>query len=255
MVKCTDIILFMERLAPGELAEKWDNTGLLVGNREAEIKKIMLCLDVTMVSIEEAIKQKADLIISHHPVIFDELKQLSEQDFKGKQLYKLIQNGLSVYSAHTNLDYADPGVNTCLANAIGIHDAVMMGKGPGMCGMLGEKKSLDEFISHVKSSLQAPFLRVIGHAPSGVWKAAVFSGSFDGDLKAVLECGADVLVTGDLKYHTALDALEAGLCIIDAGHFSTEKVVLPYLAGRLGEEYPDVEVFICKEENDPFTYR
>jgi dinuclear metal center YbgI/SA1388 family protein len=255
MVKCADVISFMERLAPGELAENWDNTGLLVGDSKANIKKILLCLDVTMASIDEAIAQKANLIITHHPVIFDELKQLTEQDFKGKQLYKLIRNGLSVYSAHTNLDYVNPGVNTCLADVLGIRDAVMMGKGPGICGMLEKKMSFDEFTGHVKNSLQAPFLRVVGHAPSGIRKAAVFSGSFDGDLKSVIESGAEALVTGDLKYHTALDACEAGLCILDAGHFSTEKVVLPYLARRLGEQFPDVGILLCKDENDPFTYR
>lgn len=255
MIKCVDIISFMERLAPQELAESWDNTGLLVGNSEGNIKKILICLDITMASIDEAIAQKADLIITHHPVIFDELKRLNEQDFKGKQLNKLIRNNLSVYSAHTNLDYPDPGVNSCLADALGIHDVVMMGKGPGKCGMLEQKMSLDEFISHVKSSLQAPLLRVVGHAPSGIRKAAVFGGSFDGDLQSVIESGADALVTGDLKYHAALDACEAGLCILDAGHFSTEKVVLPYLARRLREEYPDVEILLFQDENDPFTHR
>jgi len=255
MVKCTDVISFMERLAPGELAENWDNTGLLVGNGEANIKKIMLSLDVTMASIEEAVAKKADLIITHHPVIFDDVKRLTEQDFKGKQLYKLIRNGLSVYSAHTNLDYANPGVNSCLADILGVQYTVIMGKGPGICGLLEKKMSLDGFICHVKSSLQAPFLRVVGNAPSGIRKVAVFSGSFDGDLKTVIDSGADALVTGDLKYHIALDACEAGLCIIDAGHFSTERVVLPYLARKLSEQFPEIGIFICQGENDPFTYR
>ena len=255
MAKCSDIISFMERLAPQELVENWDNTGLLVGSREGSIKKILICLDITMATIDEAITQKADLIITHHPVIFNELKRLNEDDIKGKQLYKLIRNNLSVYAAHTNLDYANPGVNSCLADILGVCKAVMMGNGPGKCGVLEEKMSLDEFIGHVKSSLQTPFLRVVGHAPSSIQKVAVFSGSFDDDLKSVMESGAEVLVTGDLKYHTALDASEAGLCILDAGHFNTEKIVLPYLAGRIGEAFPDVEIFLCQDENDPFTHR
>ncbi len=255
MIKCTEIISFMERIAPGELAENWDNIGLLVGNREKNIRKILICLDITMASIDEAISQNADLIISHHPVIFDELKRLNDEDFKGKQLYKLIRNGLNVYSAHTNLDYATPGVNSCLAETLEIYNAVIMGRGPGICGMLDEKMGFDEFINHVKSKLQVPFLRAIGHNPAEIRKVAVFSGSFDGDLKSLIESGAEALVTGDLKYHTALDAREAGLCIIDAGHFSTESVVLPYLARKLGEQYPDVEILLCRSEIDPFTYR
>lgn len=252
MVKCDEIIMFLEKLAPKELAEEWDNIGMLVGNEEELISRIMICLDVTMASINEAVAKKADLIITHHPVIFNGIKRISKQEFKGKQIYELIQSGISIYSAHTNLDYADPGVNTCLASALGIHDTVMMGKGPGKCGMLAQKMNLEEFTHHVKKSLQVPFLRLVGHAASDVQKIAVFSGSFDGNLEAVMKSGADVLVTGDLKYHTALDAREAGLCIIDAGHFSTEKIVLPYLAQLIGETFPDVEIFTFTEECDPF---
>lgn len=252
MVKCAEIITFLEKLAPRELAEEWDNTGLLVGNREDQINRIMICLDITTASINEAVAKKADLIITHHPVIFSGIKQITEQESKGKQLYRLIQNGLSVYSAHTNLDYANPGVNSCLADTLGIHDTVMMGKWPGKCGMLEQKMSLKEFTHYVKKCLQTPFLKVVGHAASGVRKVAVFSGSFDGNIEAVLESGADVLVTGDLKYHAALDAQEAGLCIIDAGHFSTEKVVLPYLAQAIGEAFPDLDIILYTGECDPF---
>lgn len=252
MVKCEEIILCLEKLAPKELAEEWDNIGLLVGDEEDTISRVLICLDVTMASINEAVAKKAELIITHHPVIFDEIKRLSKQEFKSKQIYELIQNGINVYSAHTNLDYADPGVNTCLASSLGIHDAVMMGKGPGKCGMLAQKMNLEEFTRHVKKSLQVPFLRVVGNATSDIQKVAVFSGSFDGDLEAVVESGANVLVTGDLKYHTAMDAQEAGLCIIDAGHFSTEKIVLPYLVQVISGAFPDVEIFTFTEERDPF---
>ncbi len=252
MVKCSEIIEFLKKLAPQELAEEWDNTGLLVGNSDDSIKRIMICLDVTFASINEAASKKAELIITHHPVIFEGIKRITKQEFKGKQLYKLIQNGISVYSAHTNLDYADSGVNACLASSLGIHDVVMMDKGPGKCGMLEQRMSLEEFTCRVKESLQVPFLRVVGHVDSDIQKVAVFSGSFDGDLDAVLQSGADVLVTGDLKYHTALDAREAGLCIVDAGHFNTEKVVLPYLAQVIGYAFPEVEIILYNEESDPF---
>jgi len=255
MIKCAEIISFMEELAPKTLKEEWDNTGLLVGNRDAAIKRVLVCLDITMASIKEALSRKADLIITHHPVIFNGVKRLDEQDFKGKQLYKLIQNGLCVYAAHTNLDYADKGVNTCLALALGVRNTEILGNGPGKCGKLERKYSMDEFISYVKKRLNVPFLRIAGYAPSGIRKVAVFSGSFDGNLDAVIESNCDVLITGDLKYHTALDAVEAGLCIIDAGHFGTERVVLPYLAKELGKAFPSIEVIQYQEEKDPFiTY-
>jgi dinuclear metal center YbgI/SA1388 family protein len=252
MIDCSQVISFFEQLAPQELTQSWDNTGLLVGSRQGAVNRILVCLDVTNASVNEAIAKKADLIVTHHPVIFKELKRLNEDDMKGKLLYSLIKNDISVYSAHTNLDYAISGVNTQLALALGINDAEVMGEGPGKCGVLKQEVKLDDFLLCVKQSLNAPFLKVIGHVDSLVRKVAVFSGSFDDDLETVIESGADVLVTGDLKYHTALDALENGLCIVDAGHFSTERVVLPFIRDKLAESFKDVEVLLFEEEKDPF---
>ncbi len=253
MTKCSQVISFFEQLAPQELTQYWDNTGLLIGNRQGTVNRILVCLDVTSASVSEAIAKEVDLIVTHHPVIFKELKRLNEDDIKGRLLYSLIQNGISVYSAHTNLDYAISGVNAQLTFALGIHDAVIMGKGPGKCGVLEQKTKLDDFLLCVKKSLNAPFLKVVGHADSGVRKVAVFAGSFDDDLGTVIESGADVLVTGDLKYHTALDALEAGLCVVDAGHFSTESVVLPFIRNQLADRFRDVDVQVFSDEKDPFS--
>lgn len=252
MTKCSQVISFFEQLAPQELTQCWDNTGLLVGDRQGVVNRILICLDITSASVNEAIVKKADMIVTHHPVIFKGLKRLNEDDIKGKLLYSLIKNGISVYSAHTNLDYADLGVNTQLALTLGIHDVAVMDMGPGKCGVLEQKAKLDDFLLHVKKSLRTPFLKVVGCADSGVEKVAVFGGSFDDNLEMVIESGADVLVTGDVKYHTAIDAIEAGLCIIDAGHFNTEKVVLPFIAGQLTANFPHADVLLFEGEKDPF---
>ena len=255
MTKCQEIITFIERIAPRELAEEWDNIGLMVGSRDTEVHQIMLCMDITGVTLEEAVKNKADLIVTHHPVIFKGLKSLTEDGAKGRLLHQLIRNHINVYSAHTNLDFAVTGVNTCLAEVLGVKESTVFGKGPGRVGHLEHKIDLQDFIQQVKSILNDPFVRVVGKAEQGVQRVAVFSGSFDDDLEAVLQCGADVVVTGDLKYHTALDAVEAGLCIVDAGHFNTERVVLPALAAELVKAFPDIEVFCSQQETDPFhTY-
>jgi len=252
MTKCSRVIDFFEQLAPRELTEYWDNTGLLVGNRHANVNRILVCLDVTSASVNEAIAKKADLIVTHHPVIFKELKSLNEDDTKGKLLYSLVKNGIGVYSAHTNLDYADAGVNTQLTLTLGIRNVEVMGNGPGKCGVLEQRMKLDDFLDHVQKGLKTPFLKVVGHADAGVGKVAVFGGSFDDDLGVVIDSGADVIVTGDVKYHTAIDAIEAGLCIVDAGHFNTESVVLPYIADQLAGKFPDVEVLLFDDEKDPF---
>lgn len=255
MIKCKDIMSFMEKIAPRELAEEWDNVGLLLGNRDNEVKKILLCMDVTAASAKYAVNNGADLIISHHPFIFKKLGRLVENDAKGNVIYALIRNNISVFAAHTNLDFAEAGVNDCLAAALGIVNAEIYGNGPGKIGVLQNEMKLTDFIDKVKSALDTKKLRVIGNTERGIKKAAVFSGSFDGDLDAVKNTNADVLVTGDIKYHTALDACAEDMCIIDAGHFNTEKIVLPSLAKRIGENFPGIEIMLFTDEEDPFiTY-
>ena len=252
MVKCCDIMNFIEQIAPCELAEKWDNVGLMVGNSEHRVEKVMLCLDITNASVAESLENKTDLIVTHHPVIFRGLNRLIEDEPKGSLLYALIRNGINVYTAHTNLDNAISGINSHLAKMLGLNDIVIFGEGPGKAGILDSRMSLRDFIKHVKNVLDVPFVRLVGKADQGVQRVAVFSGSFDDNLEAVIRSQADILVTGDIRYHTALDARESGLCIVDAGHFNTEKIVLPALAKALRGNFPEVEVYCFQKEEDPF---
>lgn len=252
MIKCSDVMKYIEQLAPGELAEDWDNIGLLLGSSSQSVSKIMVCLDVTTEALLAAVSKNVNLIVTHHPVIFKGIKKICEDGAKGKQLYTAISNGISIISAHTNLDYAENGVNVKLAEAIGLKNTEVLGKGPGRIGVLNERMSFDYFIEKVKRGLEVPFVRTVGSAGSGIYRVGVFSGSFDDDLEAIIESGADAVVTGDLKYHTALDAREAGLCLIDAGHFGTERVILPYLAAVLAERFPETEVIHYRQERDPF---
>lgn len=252
MVQCSDILDMFEKLAPSELAEDWDNTGLLVGRNDKNIKKIMLCLDITKASADEAVRSNVDLIISHHPVIFRSLSKIIESEPKGNILYTLIRNDICAYAAHTNLDFAESGVNTLLAEILNLKNVALYGEGPGKTGMLPNIVSLHEFIMYVKSVLNADSVRAVGEPDAKISKAAVFSGSFDNNLNALLQSGADVLVTGDLKHHTVLDLREAGLSAIDAGHFNTEVIILPVLADIIKNRFPDIEVFCFKKEEEPF---
>ena len=251
MTYCNDIISFLERAAPPELAEEWDNIGLLVGSSTNTVNKILVCLDVTRAAIDEAVDKGADMLVTHHPVIFKGIKRLDENEMTAGLLYSLIKNNICVYSAHTNLDFAEQGVSTCLADTLGLKQLTVLGKGPGKIGILEKECSLEEFIIRVKTRLNVPYVRVAGKTDSQINKAAVFSGSFDDDLEALRASGANVLVTGDLKYHTALDARETGLCVIDAGHFNTEKVVLPALASALQKSFSDIDVICFGDETDP----
>ncbi|MGE5615137.1 MAG: Nif3-like dinuclear metal center hexameric protein [Bacillota bacterium] len=251
MPKCKDIISYIEETARPELAEKWDNTGLLIGSGNEDVERILLSLDVTQASVQEAIEKNVDLILTHHPVIFKSINRLNPDEATGRLIYSLVKSGISVYTAHTNMDYAEAGVNTQLADRLGLKNTAVMGNGPGRFGETDKEYSLDEFASMVKKRLNTKHVRVVGKPAADIRSAAVFSGSFDDDLEAFKKTGADVLVTGDVKYHTALYARESGLCIIDAGHFATEAVILPFFKDMIKDVFPDVEV-ICFRDEDPF---
>jgi GTP cyclohydrolase I len=254
-----DFISVFENLYPKSLAEEWDNVGLMVGRGDKEVQKVMLCLDVTTKVIEECKKENIDLIVSHHPFIFKGIKNITDKDFKGQSILEAIRNDISVISLHTNLDAAKDGVNDVLAKTIKLekishwgNEAKGEGTSFGKIGDLEQEMKWEAFLSQVKTNLSLNHIRCVGRRDL-VKKVAVFSGSFDGDLKALKASGADVLLTGDLKYHTAMDALEEGLCLIDAGHFGSEIIVLKQLEKVINENFKEIDVFISQNERDPFV--
>lgn len=259
-----EILEYINEFAPWKYAEEWDNVGLMLGSRNCEVKKLMVCMDVTSKTIREAIDQKADLIVSHHPFLFSKLNSIDFDTVKGQQISELIRNNICVISAHTNLDVAAGGVNDTLAKAVGLTDVGMLKAyvpkgtgtelGMGKIGELPAKLSFSEFINNVKAKLGTANLRIIGVQPEFVKNAAVFCGSFDGDLEAIKRSGVDVLLTGDLKYHTALDAAEMGLCIIDAGHFATEHLITNKLKEILKNRFNKAEIVCSEQEKDPFIF-
>lgn len=363
-VRCSEITKYIEEFAPAHLAEDWDNVGLLLGNYENEIKRVMVCLDITSKIAEDAVKKQVDLIVSHHPLIFKGFKRINENDPKGKIIYKLIKNDINIYCAHTNFDVAEGGMNNLLAGllelkqvrnlksykteklykvvvfvpeesvdrvrdsmssagagwignysdcsfmvkgigtfrplkntnpyigkqgnlekvdefrletivpqknlsrvigsmidahpyeevAYDIYPLQLKGKeyGLGKVGMLDTPVTFDDFIRMVKSRLDIKNVRVIGSVDNNISKVAVFCGSFDESWADVIREGADILVTGDIKYHTALDIIEMGLCVIDAGHFNTEKIMVSRMAGILKERFSKIEVISNDLEEDPF---
>lgn len=262
-ITCQDIALLLEEIAPVKLAENWDNTGFMLGSMKKSIKCILLCMDVTSMVAAEAAQKKADLVISHHPLLFKGLKRVVEDDWKGNIIYNLIRNDISVYSVHTNLDAAENGINLKLAEKLGLEGLENLkdtfiqkldGKkyGLGKVGRLKRPMQLPDFINYVKTLLDTEYIRLVGSIEKPVEKVAVFCGSFDDDLTVLEGRNIDVLVAGDIKYHTAMDAREMGKCIIDAGHFNTERVILPELAVLIKDKFHDVKVFCSNMEDDPF---
>ncbi len=263
-MKLEEILDYLNELAPWAYAEEWDNVGLMVGSRQGEIKRILLCLDVTSKVIKEAIDCDVQLIISHHPFLFSKLNKLDFDTIKGQQIQALVTKGISVISAHTNLDVAIGGVNDTLAEAIGLKHLKPLKKyiplgfkdnlGLGKLGVMEQETEFNEFLNLLKQNLDITNLRLIGTHPDRVQNVAVFCGSFDVELDYLKSLQPDVLITGDLKYHDAMDAREMGLCIIDVGHFSSERVILPKLQKVLAERFESVEIICSKMESDPFIF-
>ena len=237
-----EILNYINELAPWKYAGEWDNVGLMLGSRTCEVKKIMICMDVTSKVIGEAIDVAANLIVSHHPFLFSKLNSVDLDTMKGKQISILIKNDISVISAHTNLDVAVGGVN----------DTLDMGL--GKVGELSARLCFEEFIIMVKKNLDIDNLRIIGEQSKIVKKVAVFCGSFDVDLDIIKRHDVDVLITGDMKYHTALDAREMGLCILDVGHFASEHLIVNKLKKALENRFSNIEIVCSTLEKDPFIF-
>lgn len=359
-----EIADFMEEWAPLHLAEDYDNVGLLVGSRKTCVKNVMVCLDVTNDVVDEAVRSNINLIISHHPLIFKGIKRINEDDFQGGIIYKLIRNNIGVYSAHTNLDCTQNGVNENLARSLELQDIKILksykveklykvvifvpegheakvreaigragggfignysdctfmiqgtgtfrplnGSNPyigtsdklerveefrietvvsqkdlnsvlnamrkvhpyeeiaydvypleinakeyghGNVGVLKNPLTLAEFVEMVKKNLNIENLRIIGEKVGVIKNVAVYCGSFDPSIISAVKAKADILVTGDVKYHDALDMVQMGMCAVDGGHHNTERIILPILKKKLSEKFQSINVIMNDVEKDPF---
>lgn len=245
MSTVTHIYDAIDRLAPFWLTMDFDNTGILVGDRNREIACALLALDCTPAVVEQARQLGAQLIITHHPVIFHPLKRVNEDAV----VYQLIRSDIAVISAHTNLDIAQGGVNDALASAISLRDCrglellnEQTGAWLGRIGTLPEPLSPESFAAHVKSCLNAASVKFAA-TPRAIRTVALCSGSGADRLDAAISAGADALLTSEVKQHEYLAATAAGISIFDAGHFDTEDIVIEPLRDYLAKEIPDVHFF------------
>lgn len=223
-MKVLDILEFLEKLAPLELAEPWDNCGLLIGDKNSDVLKTLVALDVTEAVVCEAIKIGANLIISHHPVIFRDIKHIRDQ----KNIILAIKNDISIISMHTNLDKTF--VNDILAEKLELSNIQSLEL--GKIGTLKAPMHINDFIVYVKEKLNIDSIS-FANATDTVYKLAVIGGSGGSFLGKTQD--ADTFITGDISYHTFLDAVDMGKNIIDAGHFATENPAMIALVEKLLE--------------------
>lgn len=254
----SDVLAFMEELAPSYMKMDWDNVGLLCGDRQQKVTKILVALDPFEDVCQEAEKVGAQLIVTHHPLIFTPCKSVTEDTGVGRAVRYLCKHDISAINAHTNLDCAPGGVNDVLASRLGLSDVqVVAPEGKDSQGRewgllrrgTVEKQSLDTFLKQVKMSLGCPGLR---YADGGkpVHQVAVGGGACGSELMDAVDAGCDTFVTSDVKYNQFWDARDLGVNLIDAGHFYTENPVTVMLAERLSARFPEIETVISKKHGD-----
>jgi len=366
---CKTIIEMLDKLAPESLAEKWDNVGLQIGSPEKRVKRILVAVDLLEEVAEEAVKKRADMIVTHHPFLFDSVKTLREDSFTGRVASMLIKNDIALYCAHTNLDSAPGGINHMLAQRINLKDVETLqvtdkrcfnkivvfvpvgyeedvrtamaeagagwignyshcafqvkgtgtfmpgestnpfigqqgalerveeirletivpeeitskvlgamlkahpyeevaydiyglknarkGYGLGRVGKLEKEMTLEEFAERVKEALELKYVRCSGKLDKKVLRVALCGGSGGSLIEEAASKGADVYLTGDIKYHDAHKAIGLGMAVVDAGHYGTEKVVVDIIKGHIEGEAKDmnvgIDVIASGVDIDPFV--
>ncbi len=262
MIRLSKIMEELYALAPPEIKEPWDNVGLLVGDENQKIEKVYICLDITSENVNRAIDFGADLIVSHHPLIFKPMYSVTEADVTGGIVRALIKNDISAICMHTNFDKADGGMNDLLAQKLGLEsvrkytpDECVDPMGNkldeiGRVGSLERPMSMRDFIEYVKKSLSCSAVKYIGNPNEMVQTVALCSGSGGSGIYSAYHSGADIYVTADLNHHHAQTAREIGLNMIDAGHFETENIICEFLSEFFTHRFPDIELMVS--ESKPF---
>lgn len=272
MTTIDDIARFLEDFAPLRLAEDWDNVGLLVGDRQRPAQRVMTCLTITPNSAREAIAERADLIVAHHPLPFAAQRRLTTDTHDGRLLWDLIGAGVSIYSPHTAFDSAREGINQRLAEGLELLEIAPLvpsaqtmaecagsgNKGPivgaGRYGRLAEPITLAELADRVKAFLSIEQLQRVGAADHAIHRVAIACGSGGELLAAARQTGCECLLTGEARFHTCLEAEAAGVALLLAGHYATERFGVERLAEVLASHFAEIAVWASRRERDPLVW-
>ena len=254
MTTVGDILKYIETLAPRSMKMDWDNVGLNCGSRSTPVTRILVALDPFEHVCQEAAQWGADLLVTHHPLIFRPLPMVTDDAAITRGLMELVRHNISHICAHTNLDCAPGGVNDALAATLGLENVESLGAYGGMmrCGEVPQQ-DLTSFLAFVKEKLHCDGLRYCdGGKP--VRKVAVGGGACSDGLYDAILAGCDTFVTSDVKYNNFWDAKEQGLSLIDAGHFATENPVVSVLAEKIAAAFPETQVKISETHADCMKY-
>ncbi|MGL4656274.1 MAG: Nif3-like dinuclear metal center hexameric protein [Sarcina sp.] len=259
-------IEIMERVAPIHLKEDFDNVGLMVGDRNKEIKKVLLALDCTDTVIEEAKEIGAELILTHHPLIFKKPSNITTDTLQGRKIIKLIQNDINLYSAHTNWDSVREGINDTIVDMLGFKSEEIIDRhkadnnaGIGRIVTLENQLTLDEIMDICYKAFGLSGLRYSGNPDKVIERIAIVNGSGQSYFSDAMNKDVDLVITGDTTYHMVSDYTEMGMSILDIGHFKSEWPVLIEVNKKLQKELKDMgeelEFVISEKAEDPFKFR
>ena len=261
MTTVKDICNFLESFAPAVLAAEWDNVGLLVGDRAQRVERIMTCLTITPAAAAEAIRERVDLIVTHHPLPFKPLKRLTTDQPAGRILLDLIRAGISIHSPHTAFDSAAAGINQQLAEGLGLKAIQPLeptdagtGVGSGRFGDLAAATTLEQVAARLKQFLIIGGLHVVGDLQMPISRVAVACGSAGEFLEVAIQRACQVLVTGETRLHTCYEAESRGAALLLAGHYASERFGVEKLADVLGGQFADVKVWASRDERDPLRW-
>lgn len=255
--KVRDVMEVIEGFAPLSIQEKWDNSGLCIGSPDSRVSSILLGLDCTPELVDEAVECGADMIVTHHPLIFSGLKKISPDDKVGSAVIKAISNGISIYAAHTNADKVLSGVSGAMASRMGLENVEILdedgdGTGLGVVGNLPEPMSAEEVIAMVKSKFSLKAMRTSRPLTEKISRVAVCGGSGGSLIGAAVRSGAQLYVSGDISYHNFFT--EDGFMIMDIGHYESEIEIVEILFSLLRKNFPTFAVRITRNMYDNPIY-
>lgn len=258
-----EIIDVLEQLSPPKGALDWDNIGLLVGHEGGESNVVYLALDATDQVIDRAVHRKAGMILTHHPLIFSGLKRINDQDFMGRRILNLVENKVACYAMHTNFDVWV--MARLAADRMGLKSREVLEVtgvendgirevpvGIGCTGYLEKSMTLEDCARAVKKAFGIPSVRFFGDKSQIIRKVSICPGSGKGMTQMAVRQGAQALITGDIGHHDGIDAVDQGLCIIDAGHHGIEHIFVAFMKEYLEKNLEGVEI-IADSDEPPFT--